>query len=561
MTDIPKSLQSALEHHKALQSAIEHHRAGRLGEARAICQQLLQAKPDHHRALHLLGLIAEQQGNCQGALELLKRAVQISPSNAACYHNLGSVYNSLKRPDDALACYEKALALQPNDAETINNLGHTHKDHGNIDAARASYLQAIAIRPDYVEAYNNWLMISHYLENMPLDARLSEHLKFAERFEAPLKSRWRPHPNSRDPSRRLKIGYVSPDFRNHAVAYFIEPVIAHHDKLQFEVFCYYNHVRHDSFTDLIRAAADHWLPCQYLSDDQLAERIRADGIDILVDLAGHTSLNRLLVFARKPAPVQVTYLGYVDTTGLSAMDYRLTHADADPPGNDAYYSEKLYRLPGNFWWCYRPRPNMPDVSPPPVLTNGYVTFGSTNTFPKLSSEALALWAEVLRAVPDARLLVAAVPEGSARGAFLERFATQGIDTQRLIIHDRMPAVDFWSLHRHLDIVLDPFPHNGGTTTCDAMWLGVPVVSLTGQAFVSRMGHALLKNIGLPELAAANKQEYVDIAVRLANDTERLKTLRSGMRARLLASGLCDAAGFTHHLEAAYREMWRGWCGS
>src|SRR3989344_4672777 len=625
--NIPNSLQSALEHHKAFQSAIEHHRAGHLAEAKAICLQLLQAKPDHHKALHLLGLIAHQEGENDIAVKLISRAIQADPSNPVHHYNLGSLYNALNKLDEAIACYRKALALRPDDAETLNNLGNTLKDQGmldeaidcyrralaiqpdyaeaytnlgialtdrgNLDEAIACYRQALAVSPDYVialnrlglalnnrgapdeamacyrqalaiqpdsvEAHSNKLLIAHYAAQYSPAELLAEHLKFAEQFEAPLKPSWRPHTNTRDPEKRMKVGYVSPDLRHHAVAYFIEPVLAHHDKSRVEVFCYYNHTRQDSFTDRLRAAADHWASCQDMPDERLAERIRADGIDILVDLAGHTGENRLLVFARKPAPVQVTYLGYINTTGLSAMDYRLTHIDADPPGNEAYYSETLYRLPGDLWWCYRPPPGMPGVAPPPAIANGFVTFGSTNNIAKLSPETIATWADVLRALPDARLIMAGIPQGSAQQSLCERFSAHGIDPQRLTVHGRLSPGRYWELHHQIDIVLDPFPYNGGTTTCDALSLGVPVVALAGQEFVSRMGYALLKNIGLPELAAASRQDYVKIAVSLAGDPERLKTLRTGMRERLAASPLRDEAGFTRNLETAYREMWRKWC--
>lgn len=714
---------------KAIETALEHHKAGRLPQAKSIYQQVLQAEPNHHQALHLLGLTANQEGEYYKAIELINRAIQAAPSKPGYHYNLGCVYNTLNKPDEAIACYQKALAIKPDYADALNNLGSTLKnrgkpdeaiacyrqvlaikpdhadalnnlgsalndlckpdeaipcyqkalairpDHagahnnlgsalksqGKLDEAIACYRKALAIKPDYAdalnnlgialkdqgrpdeaiacyqkalaikpddvlalnnlgialksqgkldeaiacyqkilaaqpddaaannnlgnalkelgkageaiayfqkalaikpgfaEAHNNKLLTAHYATLYSPAALFTEHLKFAEQFEAPLKQAWRRHLNARDPKKPLKVGYISADFRNHPVAYFIDPVLASHDKSQVEVFCYYNHNRHDSYTDRIKAAADHWVPCQGMPDDLLAERIRADGIDILVDLAGHTAENRLLVFARKPAPVQVTYLGYLNTTGLSAMDYRLTHIDTDPPANDAYYSETLYRLPGNLWWCYRPRPGTPEVAPPPAIANGFVTFGSTNNFAKLSPETLAVWADILRALPESRLIIAGVPEGAARTSISARFAAHGIDNHRLIVYGRLSSMQFWELHHQIDIALDPFPYNGGTTTCDALWLGVPVVALTGNEFVSRMGHALLKNIGLPELATESRQEYVNIAVKLANDLGYLKTLRAGMRARLAASPLRDEIGFTRNLETAYRDMWIKWC--
>jgi len=532
---------------------------GRRDEAIACYRKALAIKPESATVHNNLGIACMGQGMLDQAMACYRKALEIKPEFAESHNNLGNVYIELGNLDEAVARFRRALAIKHDYAEAHYNLGNTLKELGEIDNALACYEKALAIRPDYAEAHSNKLLTAHHAAIYSPGELFIQHLRFAEQFEAPLKPSWRPHPNSRDPEKRLKVGYVSPDFRDHAVAYFIEPVLANHDKTQVEVFCYYNHNQHDGFTDRIIAASDHWVPCQNMLDNQLAERIRADGIDILVDLAGHTGHGRLLAFARKPAPVQVTYLGYINTTGLSAMDYRLTQLDTDPPGNEAYYSEALYRLPGKLWWCYRPRPGMPDVAPPPAIANGFVTFGSTNTFSKVSPETIVAWTEILFALPDSRLIIVGVPEGTARKHITERFAAHGIDIGRLTVYGRLSVAQFCELHHQIDIVLDPFPYNGGTTTCDALWLGVPVVALAGQEFVSRMGYALLKNIGLPELAAASRQDYVKIAVSLAGDPERLKTLRTGMRERLAASPLRDEAGFTRNLETAYREMWRKWC--
>ena len=547
-------------------NALAHYNLGMALHARKQPDEAIQAFQEAVRLapLQLQARIALSDalfsaGRLDEAAACYQKVLAIRPDYADALNNLGNIYKEQGTLDEAVACYQKALTIRPDDAMTNHNLGNTLKDLGKLDGAIACYQKALTIKPDFAEAHSNQLLVAHYASLYTPAELFAEHLKFAEQFEAPLKPSWRPHTNTRDPEKRLKVGYVSPDLRHHAVAYFIEPVLAHHDKSRVEVFCYYNHTRQDSFTDRLRAAADHWASCQDMPDERLAERIRADGIDILVDLAGHTGENRLLVFARKPAPVQVTYLGYINTTGLSAMDYRLTHIDADPPGNEAYYSETLYRLPGDLWWCYRPPPGMPGVAPPPAIANGFVTFGSTNNIAKLSPETIATWADVLRALPDARLIMAGIPQGSAQQSLCERFSAHGIDPQRLTVHGRLSPGRYWELHHQIDIVLDPFPYNGGTTTCDALWLGVPVVALAGQEFVSRMGYALLKNIGLPELAAASRQDYVKIAVSLAGDPERLKTLRTGMRERLAASPLRDEAGFTRNLETAYREMWRKWC--
>ena len=532
---------------------------GKLDEAIDCYQKALSINPYYAEAYHNLGIIRNGQGRQDEAIVCYQKVLSINPYHAEVHNNMGATLNGQGKLDEAIDCYQKALAINPDFANAYNNLGNALKDQCKLDEAIDCYQKALAIKPDYAEVFSSKLLVAHYTSKYSSSELFAEHLNFAEQVEAPLRHSWRPYPNIRDPERRLKVGYVSPDFCAHSVAYFIEPILANHDKSQVEVFCYYSNNQHDSFTDRVISEVDHWIPCKTMADDQLADRIRSDGIDILVDLSGHTANNRLPVFARKPAPVQVTYLGYINTTGLSAMDYRLTHIDADPPANNAYYSETLFRLSGNLWWCYRPQAGMPEVAPPPVLANGFVTFGSTNNFAKLSPETIALWADLLRVLPDSRLIIAGVPQGVAQKSIYERFVSHGIDVHRLTVHGKLPLIQFWELHHQIDIALDPFPYNGGTTTCDALWLGVPLVALTGQTFVSRMGYALLKNIGLSEFAAESEQEYVNIAVGLASDTERLEALRAGMRERLFNSPLCDEAGFTGNLERAYREMWGKWC--
>jgi predicted O-linked N-acetylglucosamine transferase (SPINDLY family) len=386
----------------------------------------------------------------------------------------------------------------------------------------------------------------------------AEHRRFAGRFEVPLKPGWPKHPNSRDPERRLKIGYVSGDFYRHAVAYFIEPVLAHHDKSRFEVYCYYNNTQHDDFTDRLIAYTDHWIPCKFLSDDQLAERIRADGIDILVDLSGHTSGNRMRVFARKPAPIQVTYLGYPGTSGLSAMDYRITDHCADPEQNEIYYSEKLLRLPDSLW-CYRPSDDMPEVGPLPALRNGYITFGSLNNFNKINDQCIGLWADLLKAVPGSRLVMVTVPEGAAREQLLEKFLGLGVAAGRLDIFGKLPFREFHRMFRQIDISLDPVFVNGATTTCESLWMGVPVLSLAGGRFLSRAGLSILGAAGLPEFAPATREAYLGVAVRLADNIPALAQLHDGMRARIAVSPLCDEARFTRNFEHAFRDIWGKWC--
>ena len=353
---------------------------------------------------------------------------------------------------------------------------------------------------------------------------------------------------------------MSADFREHAVAHFLLPILEHHDKATFEVYCYSSWPWADTTTERIRSCADHWVPCKDLSDDQLAERIRADGIDILVDLSGHTAENRLLTFARKPAPVQITYLGYPGTSGLSAMDYRITDALADPAGSDAFYTEKLIRLPDSLC-CYRPAHHMPDVAPLPALHNGFVTFGSLNGFAKVNDDCLRVWAEILKAVPASRLLMLTVPEGLARERLVEKFAALGIPAGRLDLFGKFPSGEFYKMFQRVDIALDPFPVTGGTTTCETLWMGVPVIVLAGQRFVSRVGYSFLSAAGLGHLSTASIDDYIRTAVNLAADIPALAKLHDRLRPQVAASPLTNAAAFTRNLEAAFRHTWKNWCAS
>jgi len=425
----------------------------------------------------------------------------------------------------------------------------------------ASYRRVLEIRPDFVEAHNNLLLAMQYAEGYSPAEIFAEHVAFARQFEEPLKGRWPLHENSREPCKRLKVGYVSPDFRRHSVAYFIEPVLAHHDKNEVEVTCYCNNSQRDEVTDRLSRYADRWLDCSRLSDDELAQRILSDGIDILVDLAGHTANNRLLVFARKPAPIQVTWLGYPATTGLTAMDYRMTDRHAEPPGMTEHLNvETLWRLPG-FFCCYRAHENSPPViDHPPSDDKGHITFGCFNNFSKVTDAALKLWAQILDRVPTARLLleIRGIDRPTFRAETEARLQRLGLPLERVTLEARSPANQY-ALYNQIDIALDPFPCNGGTTSLDALWMGVPFVTLAGSHFVSRMGVSILTNAGLPELIADTPEDYVELATRLALKPEWLRDLRYQLRQRVANGPLMDESAFTRQLEAAYRGMWQAYC--
>jgi len=544
----------------SFQDALEHHKAGRLPQAEAIYRQILQKEPNHPEALHFLGVIAYQTGKNDFAVELISKAIDISASSQM-YCNLGAAFQALHKPDDAAESYRKALALKPDFTDAYHNLGIALQDQGKLDEAVESYRKALALKPDYAEAYSKLLFALNFHSGISGEDVYRASQEYESIIGAPLRSAWHAHSNDKNPDRRLRVGYVSPDFRRHAVAYFAEPIFANHDKAQVEIFCYSEVKQEDEHTARFRQLADHWHSTVGLSDDAVAKKIRSHQIDILVDLAGHTANNRLLVFARKPAPIQLTYLGYPGTTGLAAMDYRITDRYADPDGiADAFYAERLLRLPDSLC-CYRPTADMPEVSPLPALARGYLTFGSFNSFNKIDQSTIALWAELLRALPTARLMMLTVPEGESRQHLIRRFAELGITAQRLEFHGKLPPAEFHRKFQEVDITLDPVLVSGGTTTCESLWMGVPVIALAGKRFITRVSYSFLSTAGFADFAAASPEEYIRIAAHLAGNLPRLAEIRAGLRAKVAASPLVDEAGFTRNLENLYREIWGKWCSA
>jgi protein O-GlcNAc transferase len=645
--------------HDAIEEAMSHHRAGRLMQAEDVYKHVLQIKPNHPDALHLLGTIAHQKGEHDSAIELINKALAIAPS-AAMYSNLGiaiqaqgnldkaiecfrealrldpnhaKAYNNIGMAlgdqgklgaaiesfvqaltlepgyatayynlaitlqdhghlNDAVECYQKAVAIDPQNAAAYFNLGNTLHEQGNRDAALESFQKALALEPGSAKGHNNLgnvfrdlgkpdISIDLYRKALALDPDMayvhsnllftmlfvprfsaaeifSEHLQFARRFEEPLKPLWPTHANSREKNRRLKIGYVSGDFYEHAVASFFEPTLADHDKSQVEVFSYHNSHRHDQMTSRIAAYSDHWIPCKKLSDEALAARIRDDGIDILVDLSGHTAWNRLLVFARKPAPIQATWIGYPSTTGLAAMDYRLTDAAMDPEGmTERYNSETLLRLPAPTQ--FRPAAVRPPINELPALTQGSFTLACLNHLAKITEEVIELWARILTALPHARLMLGNVNDLPTRQKLTDTFAKCGINEEQLVLHPQMPLADYLTLHHQIDLALDPFPYNGGTTTFHSLSMGVPVVTLAGSSPVTRCGASILANAGRPEFVTSTKDDYVRLVIELANDLPRLNGIRQSLQTCFTPPSDSGQGKVARHLEETFRNIWIKWC--
>jgi predicted O-linked N-acetylglucosamine transferase (SPINDLY family) len=528
--------------------AQEHlHRAARLAPG--------DAQPQHNLALLLHG-----QRRYPEALARFEEALRLRPDFPEAHLHRAHALARLGRLDEALDGARRALGLRPDFAEAHVALGDLRAQQGHLDESRACFEGALRLWPDDPAAYGCLLNALNLDPQLDQAALLGEHRRWAERHGRV--ERLGPDPDhDYAPDRPLRVGYLSADFLGHVLARFVEPLLAHHDPVRVEVFCYADVPSPDAITARLRTLARHWQPVCGLTDAEVAGLVRRDRVDVLVDLAGHTGL-RLGVFARQPAPLQVTYLGYPNTTGLDAMHYRLTDAVADPEGEPVGHTETLMRLPGGFC-CYAPPPDAPPVGPLPAAAAGYVTFGSTHKLAKLNDAVLDLWCQALRAAPEARLLVFRdALTGSARASLQERLGRRGVPAERLVLrHAVEQGQPLLAVYGDIDVLLDAFPWGGHATACEALWMGVPVLTPRGDRHAGRMVASVLAMLGLQELIADGPDDFVARAARLAGDRDRLRELRAGLRGRMKASSLCDGPAFTRHLEDAYREMWRRTCAT
>jgi len=526
-------------------------------DAEAAFRRTLALAPGHLAAACNLGSALHAQGRHQAALEACERALRLDPTCLDACNNASAAARALGRMDDAVQLLERAIALRPDFPVTHGNLGHLLKDLGRMDEAVRCFRRALELDPADPVVRSNLAYAVSFLPGCDARAILAENLQW-QQVQVPPDWGRAGHPNDPDPHRRLRVGYVSPDFREHCQSLFTLPLLAHHDHSRFEIFGYAGVARPDPITRRIAGLMDGWRDIARLDDAACAAQIRADRIDILVDLTMHMANGRPHLFARKPAPVQVAWLAYPGTTGLAAMDYRLTDPYLDPPGqHDDWYSETSIRLPDTFW-CYDPLTAEPEPGPLPALERGGITFGSLNNFCKVNPEVLALWARVLTAVPGSRLLLQCQP-GRHRERVLAALGAGGVAPERIEFAPFLPRAAYLALYRQVDVGLDTFPYNGHTTSLDAFWMGVPVVTRLGATVVGRAGWSQLSNLGLRELAADSDESFIRIATGLARDRPRLAGLRAGLRARMEASPLMDAPRFAGHLESALRGLWTQWC--
>lgn len=538
-------LAAALKDRGELDRAIGHYQCALLLEPKSVPAHL-----DLATALRMNRRLA-------AAIAIYRRALAIDPKSALAHNNLGVALLDDQRLDEAIEALRRAALLAPEFAAAHTNLGNSFAELGLIEEAVKSYRRAVEADRDDHDAHSNLVYALSFHAQYDARGILEAARAWAARHAAPLSDKIVAHANDRDPERRLRIGYVSPDFRDHCQALFMTPLLSNHDRGRFEIFCYASVQNPDGVTEALRARADHFRNLLGVDDIAAANVVRSDGIDVLVDLTMHMAHNRLRTFACKPAPVQVSWLAYPGTTGLSTIDYRVTDRFIDPPGDAGVYAERSIALPDTFW-CYDSLATGIDVGPLPAETNGYVTFGCLNNFCKINANVLSLWARVLSDVEASRLVLLA-PAGEARRRTAEFLERKGIARTRVSFVSRQARTGYLSVYRQIDVCLDSFPYNGHTTSLDSFWMGVPVVTLVGKTVVGRAGYCQAMNLGMPELVAHSDDEYVRIASNLARDKSRLAEMRAGLRERMEGSPLMDAPRFARNLERAFRTMWRAWC--
>ncbi|MFZ6873231.1 tetratricopeptide repeat protein [Undibacterium sp. Di27W] len=526
-------------------------------EAEAIYRRAIAVKVNNPAAYCNLGALLYERKRCMEAIAVYEQGIANDAISVTLYSNLGNAYSAINRFDDAEACYAKALQMSSEVTKVYTNLANLYAGQGKFDEATSASLHAVELAPDFAQTYSNLLFALNYDPDRSAEDIFAAYQDYEKRYALHYKSEWSAFKNDRDAQRRLKIGYISPDFCHHPVQYFLEPLMSQHDKALVEVYAYAQLSKEDHVTKRYKQYAEHWVPTGGYSDDALAQRIRDDGIDILIDLAGHTANNRLSVLARRPAPVQVSWLGFAYTTGLTAIDYYLTDHMSAPPGSEHLFAEQVWRLNTPFI-VYRPAPGMGEVSPLPALTGQKIRIGTLTRSIRINHKTIRTWAAILKRIDNAVLVVdsANYQDAELRQALIDKFAAHGVDASQLDIGFHTPP---WNTLRSLDIGLDCFPHNSGTTLFETLYMGVPFVTLAGRPSVGRLGGSILIAAGHPEWIANTEEEYVEKVVALAQDIPKLAETRSTLREEMQNSALMDEAGFTREVESAYRAMWQKWC--
>lgn len=576
-----------------LKAGEELEAAGHLFRAHAVYEKALHKDPSAWIAHLRIGNLYHQLGHPEDAITHYEKAASVSPHSPEVWHNLGNTYQDLHQPDKAEEMYgralteapdfvpslcelgtllykngavqegiahlEKALSLKPSDPDSLVALGQIRARQGFVDDSIPLLRQALEIKPDDWPSYSSLLFFLFFSSRLSPAEVFQDYKNWNERFARKLAPKNISWPQSKDPNRRIRLGFVSPDFKEHPVTNYLESFIAKHDPALFDVFCYSSVGNEDDTTSRFKLQRVTWVDCKSLSDADLHQRIMKDQIDILVDLSGHMAGHRLLTFARRSAPIQITQIGYPASTGLDQMDFRITDHWMDPEGSaEAFHTEQLLRLP-HCAFCYQPFSQTPDPGFPPMLENGKVTFGSFNNFAKVSSEAATAWEKILNTIPDSRLVILIKGGESNRPDITRKFPS--IVPERIFLQNLLPRSAYLELHLQVDILLDSFPYSGGLTTFEALWMGVPGATLASEHSSGRHGVSIYQNLGLPEFIAQDVSEYIRINTELAQNPDRLSLLRSTLREKMTHSPLMDRNAYVKELETCYRTVWQKWCQS
>jgi predicted O-linked N-acetylglucosamine transferase (SPINDLY family) len=533
---------------------------GEMEQVYRLCREVLEVEPDRAGDWNNLGLALQNLRRDAEAVDAFRKAVELAPDYAVGWTHLGSAYQSMGNLTEARVCFEKAQSIRPGMPEALNNLGIVAQTLGDFAAGLEYLHKAIEAAPNNPAYHSNVLFGIQYLPDGTDEMLFEEVKRWGKKHAAPFYHKRKPHTNDADPDRKLRIGYVSPDFKGHSCSYFLYPIYTNHDREKYEIYSYAEVHGNDIWTQTFRNLSDQWRSTISVSDDDVAEMIRADKIDVLIDLGAHTGGSRVVVLAQKPAPVQASWLGLGNSTGVETIDYFITDKHLVPEGYERLFVEQVHRLP-TCTYCYYPLNRMPDVGPLPQTINGHVTFGTLSRPVRLNQGVLGAWARMMNAIPGSRLIVntLAMSDLGLQQRFRTFFADKGISDDRLeLIATRVPN-DTWGSYNRIDVALDPFPHNAGLTTYEALYMGCPVVTFADRPPQGRYGASILNNIGLGELVATSIDDYVRMAVDLARDVPRLTALKTSLRERMLASPLCDGKAYTRGLEDGYRTMWRRWC--
>ncbi|WP_454774519.1 tetratricopeptide repeat protein [Janthinobacterium tructae] len=532
---------------------------GQLEAALASFRQVALLAPDNPVTHSNIAAALNNMGQREAALESCRRAVKLGPKSTAAHVNLGTCLMEMGRLSEAVTSFETVVKLDPHHRRAYVNISAALNRLGRIDQAIVHCRKALKIHPDWDELHSNLLFYLTHSQDIDAATLFAEHLKYADHFEAPLRASWLQHTNVRDPERTLRIGFVSADLYNHAVANFITPILEQLTQSpRLEIVIYANSFHDDHVSRHLHGLANIWRQVERLTHAELAQLVTSDAIDILIDLSGHTGFNRLPTFARKPAPLQVTWIGYPGTTGLQAMDYLLTDRYYCPPGElDDQFTEKLARLPASA--VFLPSPEAPAVSPAPAIENGYITFGSFNRAGKLSREVISRWSKLLRAVPHAKMLLAGMPNDHASNMFRSWFNDEGIVSERLSFYAHTNIHDYLDLHRMVDICLDTYPYTSGTTGFHALWMGVPTLTMLGPTLPGYVSASILSHAGLSDFIARGEAEFLEKGILLSRDVDRLAELRMQLRDRMKNAANGQPTVISSGLENALRSMWQRWC--